>query len=117
MNSGPGRDSNLVSAESGTISPVAVAHVELADILGPGPVVAFRLDVDLPLAAEAVEVVYEQPAHERLDGSIDIVQRHSLLEDFVSVDIHELLRHAGQERCSPGRRSRDALRAAAMNVS
>src|SRR5579872_2641859 len=75
----------------------AVAHIELADVLRPGPVIAFRLDIDLPLAPETVEVVHEQPAHESLDSAIDIVEGHTLLDYFVAVDIDELLRHARQE--------------------
>ena len=60
VNSGPERDSNLVSAESGTMSPRSVPHVELADVLGSIAVVALGLDIHLPLAAEAVEVVDER---------------------------------------------------------
>ena len=89
VNSGPGRDSNLVSAESGTISPLRVAHVELADVIEVVAILAFGLDIDLPLAAEAIEVVDEQPAHEGLDGAIDVVQRHALLQHFVAIDIDE----------------------------
>src|SRR5207249_8681685 len=71
-----------------------VPHVELADVFGLGAILAFRLDVNLPLAAKAVEVVYEQPAHESLDGAVDIADGHSLLQNFVFIHIDELLGHA-----------------------
>ncbi len=88
----------VVRAESGTISPAGVPHVELADVFGTCAVLAFRFHVDLPLASEPVEVVDEQPAHEGLDGAVDVVDRDALLDHLVAVDRHELLRHAGQER-------------------
>ena len=56
-----------------------VAHIELADVLGFRAVLVLGLDVDLPLAAEAVEVVDEQPAHEGLDGPVNVVDRHPCL--------------------------------------
>ena len=61
-------------------------------------IVALGLDIDLPLAAEAVEVVDERPAHERLDRSIHILDVDTLLEHFVAIHVDELLRHVGQER-------------------
>src|SRR5260370_23534261 len=72
---------------------LVVSHEELADILSPGPVIAFGLDVYLPLPAEAVEIINKQPAHESLDCLVDIAYRHTLLNDFVSVHIDELLPH------------------------
>ena len=48
---------------------VGVAHVELAEVVGVGPVVALGLDVDLPLPPEPVEVVDEAAAHEALQVS------------------------------------------------
>ena len=60
VNSGPVRDSNRVSAESGTMSPLVVPNVELADVFGAIAVVALGLDIHLPLAAEPVEVVDER---------------------------------------------------------
>ena len=41
------------------MSPLVVAHIELADVFGLRPILAFGFDVDLPLAAEAVEVVHK----------------------------------------------------------
>ena len=86
VNSGPVRDSNLVSAESGTIVAGSVPHIELADVLELVAVLAFRLDIHLPLAAEAVEVVDERAAHERLNRSVDIVDVDTLLEHLVAID-------------------------------
>ena len=59
VNSGPSRDSNFVSAERGTISPVVIQDIELADVFRFGAVGALGFDVNLPLAPEPVEVVDE----------------------------------------------------------
>src|SRR5207302_11116345 len=68
-----------------------------AYVLGPCPVITLGLDVHLPLAAEPIEVVDKQPAHECLDRSVDVVEGHTLLDYFVSIYFDELLRHARQE--------------------
>src|SRR5438552_2784260 len=47
-----------------------VAYEKLPDILSPRAVVAFGLDVNLPLSPEAIEVIDEKPTHECLDGLI-----------------------------------------------
>ena len=57
----------------------------------------------MPLAAETVEVVDKNPAHERLDGPVNIVEWYALLDYFVPVYFHELLWHAGQEGGAQGR--------------
>ena len=98
VNSGPERDSNLVKRRERHHRALAVAHVELADVVEVVAVLALGLDVDLPLAAEAVEVVDEQPAHVGLNGAIDIVEGDALLEHLLAVHLEELLRHARQER-------------------
>ena len=116
MNSGPGRDSNFVSADKRHHVAVRVAHVELADVFQVGAVLAFGFDVDLPLPSEAVEVVDEQSAHEGLDGAVDVVERDALLEHLVAIDRHELLRHARQERGDDAGAISGRLRAAAMNL-
>src|SRR6185436_1404586 len=71
-----------------------VPYVELPDLFGLGAILAFGLDVNLPLAAEAVEVVHEQSAHESLDGAVNVADGDSLLQDFVFIHIDELLGHA-----------------------
>ena len=108
VNSGPERDSNRRQRGQRHHLAVRVADVELADVLGSVAIVAFGLDVDLPLAAEAVEVVDERPAHERLDGPVDIVDGDALLEHLVAIHVDELLRHAGQEGRAHAARSPDA---------
>src|SRR5881409_1348304 len=75
-----------------------VSDVELANILRPGAIVAFGLDIDLPLASEAVEIVDEQTAHERLERFVDVVNGDALLNDLVAVHIHKLLGYARQKR-------------------
>ncbi len=56
-----------------------VEHVELAEVLGLRAVVALGLHVDLPLAAEAVEVIDEGAAHEALHGLVNVLQLDALL--------------------------------------
>ena len=97
VNSGPAMLRIDVRAESGTSSPSVVAHVELAEVLDVGAVIAFGLDVDLPLAAEAVEVVDEGAAHEALQGLVNVLEIDPLLEHLVAVHIHEDLRHGRAE--------------------
>src|SRR6266436_2764628 len=43
----------------GNHSAFVISHVELADIFWPRAIVAFSLDINLPLATEAIEVVDE----------------------------------------------------------
>ena len=59
-------------------------------------VVAFGLDVDLPLAAEAVEVVHEVAAHEGLERLVDVAELDALLEHLVAVDVDETCGTAGR---------------------
>src|SRR5260370_12605877 len=54
----------------------------------------FGLHVHLPGTAEIVEVVDEQPAHESLNGPVNIAEGHTLLQHFLPVELQELLRHA-----------------------
>ena len=99
MNSGPGRDSIVVTRRKRHgVAPV-VEHVELADILRLGAVFPFRLDIDLPLAAEAVEVVDEVAAHEGLKGLVDLSQVDALLEHLVPVHLDEELGHSREKGC------------------
>ena len=97
------------------MSPSAVPDVELPDVLGPVAILALGLDIHLPLAAEAVEVVDERPSHERLNRSVDVLDVDPLLEHLVAIDVDELLRHVGRNvvltEAISGR-----LRAAAMNL-
>ena len=79
-------------------------------------VFALRLDVDLPLPAEAVEVVHEDAAHEALQRLVDVGEVDALLEHFVAVDLDEDLRHVGQEGRADAGRVPAACCAAAMNL-
>ena len=76
---------------------LVVADVELSNVFRPGAIFTLGLDIDLPLAAEAVEVVDKVAAHESLNRPVDVVQVHALLQNLVAVDVDELLRDAGQE--------------------
>ena len=67
VNSGPAAFADAGQGGERHHVPVHVAHEELAHVLGAGAVVALRLHVNLPLAAEAVEVVHKDAAHEALE--------------------------------------------------
>ena len=69
------------------LAAVGAAHVELVDVLNVCARVALRFDVGLPLAAEAVEVVHQVSAHERLHGGVDVAQVDLLLRGLFLVDI------------------------------
>ena len=64
-----------------------VGDVELAHVFGAGAIVAFGFDVDLPLAAEAVEVIHQIPAHEGLQGLVHLGDVDALALDLGSIDI------------------------------
>ncbi len=72
-------------------------HIELPDFLCFVAVFSLRLDIDLPLAAKAIEVIDEVSAHKGLKGLVHLPQINALLEHFVPVHIDEDLRDAGQE--------------------
>src|SRR5205085_10256034 len=77
---------------------VFVAHVEQAEVFGFRSKLALRLNINLPLAAKAVEIVYEGTAHKGLESFIDFAQVHALFEGLVAVNIHEYLRDDRQKR-------------------
>ena len=76
---------------------VLVAHVELTQLFGVGPVFPLGLDVDLPLTAEPIEVIDKIAAHEGLQDPEDLADVHALLEHFVPVHLDEDLGHGGHE--------------------
>src|SRR5208282_1242745 len=76
---------------------LGVFDEELADIFGASAISAFRFDVHLPLAAEAIEIVNEKAAHEGLKSLVDVFDGDTLLDDFVAVHVDELLRNTGKE--------------------
>src|SRR5439155_9932298 len=91
---------------------VRIANEELPHILRLGAVIAFGLNVSLPCSAEAIEIVHEKSAHERLQRLIYRGQIDSLLDDFVAVDVHKNLRNVRLER----RNESAELRALARGV-
>ncbi len=82
--------------EGDSLSP-AVAHIELANVFHPGAVLTLGFDIDLPLAAEAIEIVDEITAHKCLDGAVDIAQIHALLQHLVAIYLDKFLGNIGQE--------------------
>ena len=91
---------------SGTHAAAGVCHIELPDIGGAGSIVAFRFDVDLPLPAEAVEVIHKVTAHEGLHGLVDIADIHALDTHLGAVNVDIVLRYvwkiAGQQTSQLG---------------
>jgi len=80
VNSGPAMLRADVSAERGTVCPFVVAHVELPDGLRLGAVVPSAWTIDLPLAAEPVEVVDEAASQEDLERLVDVGEVDALLQ-------------------------------------
>ena len=81
--------------ESGTL---LVAHVKLPDLVDDRAVFAFGLHVNLPLQAEAVEIIDHRPAEESAQRIVGVVDGHALDEGFVAIDGQLELRHGRQER-------------------
>ncbi len=76
-------------------NPIAIgrSYVELADVFDVRARRALGLDVGLPLAAEAVEVVHQIPAHESLHGGVHVAELNLLLLDLLAIDIDVELRY------------------------
>ena len=89
---------------------VCVANEKLADVLRVGPIIAFRFDVDLPGAAEAVEVIHKKAAHECLQRLINRGEIDALLDDFVAIDLDENLRNIRQKCRNQGAELRPFVR-------
>src|SRR5580658_4749339 len=89
FNRGERRERNVLA--------LVVADIESPDVIRAGAIVAFGLDVNLPLTAEAVEVVNEIAAHESLDGAVDIGKIDALFQYFVTIHFNKFLRNAGQK--------------------
>ena len=81
---------------------VRIPHVKQADVLRLRAVVAFGLDEDLPLPAEAIEVVHEIASHEGLQRLADLRKIGTLRQDLVAIDVDEDLRNRRQERAGCG---------------
>src|SRR4030095_7227904 len=71
--------------------------MKFAHVLGIGPIIAFRLYIDLPGPSKPVEVIDEVAAHECLQRLINLVQIDSLLQNLVAIDVDEDLRDGGQK--------------------
>ena len=77
---------------------IPVAHVEQSKVFGFGAKFALSLNIDLPLAAKPVEIIYESAAHKRLERFINFAKVHALFQRLVAIHVHEDLRHHRQER-------------------
>ena len=73
----------------------AGADIELLEDVGTGAGAGVGLDVDLPGAAELVELVDVVPAHVDLEGGKDVLDRHLERLDLGAVDVHEDLGRVG----------------------
>src|SRR5438093_12351835 len=96
LRAGQGLDGGQRGERHGFAIPVA--HVEQPEVSGFGAKFALSLNIDLPLAAKPVEIIYERAAHKRLERFINFAQVHALLQRLVAVHVHEDLRHHWQER-------------------
>ena len=74
----------------------AIANVKLAQVLGPGPIVTLGLNVNLPLAAEAVEVIDERASHEGLKSFVHVTQIDTLSQNLVPLNVDKDLRNRRQ---------------------
>src|SRR5215831_7817906 len=90
--------------------PLHISNVKLAHILGPCPVGAFGLGIDLPLASEAVEVVDKRATHKGLQGCVNVLQLHALGQHLVAVDVCKYLRHRREGSGENARYFRSFLR-------
>jgi hypothetical protein len=75
----------------------AVADVDLPEILDAGAVVLLALDIDLPNAAEQVEVVDVDAAERRLQCGEHVGHRQPQRLRLLAVDIEEQGRVGGGE--------------------
>ena len=95
---------------SGTISPARLRTFSLPDLLGRAAETAVGLELDLPGAAELVEVVDVERAHVDLQGVEDVADAHAHRLGLDAVDVGVELRRvraeqgeqAGQARLAVG---------------
>ena len=73
----------------------AGAYIELLEGVCTGAGAGVGLDVDLPGAAELVELIDVKPAHVDLESSKDVLDRHLERLDLGAVDVHEELGRVG----------------------
>src|SRR5581483_9806700 len=68
----PGAELGLGEGGEGNTLALVVAHIEQPDIFGTRTVNGLRLNVNLPLAAEAIKIIDEIAAHKSLHGAVNI---------------------------------------------
>ena len=88
----------FTNVESGTGCPSLLRTRNWPDVIRLGAELALRLNVYLPHASEAIEVVNKEPPHEGLERLVHRTQIDSLLEHLVAVHVGKDLRGAGDER-------------------
>src|SRR5207247_10039547 len=59
--------------------PPVTSDVELANVFRSRAIIVFGLDVNLPLAPKAAEIVVGQTAHERLERFVAVADGNALL--------------------------------------
>src|SRR4029077_8116619 len=77
--------------------PVAITDTKEADVISPGAEFALGFNVDLPHAAEPVEVIDKEATHKRLQRLVDQTDVYTLVQYLVAVDIRINLRRARDE--------------------
>ena len=76
--------------------PLIVANVKLQEILCTGAIFIVSLHIDLPLPPETVEVIHKIPAHEGLQRGVNVAERNTQFQHFVTVHFDKYLRHTRQ---------------------
>ena len=95
---------------------LGVPHIKVIDFVRADAVLGLGLQVNLPLAAEAIELVDVGSAEKGLQGLIDLAELQALFQYAILIDIDIELRHRGAESADK-EASSGRLRAAACNLS
>ena len=78
--------------------PILAAHIDAINVVEAAPVLRLRLHLDLPGAAEQIDVVDIVAAERGLQRLEDIVERHPQYLRLVAIDIEIDRRIGGRER-------------------
>ncbi|OPY87338.1 MAG: hypothetical protein A4E71_01079 [Smithella sp. PtaU1.Bin162] len=90
---------------------LVVQNGKLSDRFGIPAVITFRLNIDLPLPAEPVKIIYKGSSHKCLHGLIHLSYIHTMLQHLIAIHANQHLRnrrlkrgcHTGQFRPFSGR--------------
>ena len=91
---GPSDSAHLDQRTKRYLAPIRTAYIKLVNVCDIRSRRAFGLNVSLPLAPEAIELVDEITSHEGLHGGVNVRQIHLLLQSFFFVHIGIELRNS-----------------------